>query len=108
TLPRNRRLLECEALEDRLVLSSNSDYVHNLYIDILNRLPDSSGSSFWTSQLDQNILSRTAVALDIWESDEHRGIEIDNYYTTFLHRNADSGGFDAWLNVFHQGAGELL
>jgi SOS response regulatory protein OraA/RecX len=51
--------------------------------------------------------SRQEVARDIWQSAEHRGIEVDQIYQTYLHRNADPVGRAAWVNAFLAGATEV-
>jgi uncharacterized delta-60 repeat protein len=73
-------------------------YVAGLYRDVLERLPDAPGLSFWVSQLTAGV-PRTQVALAFWRSPEHRGQQVDLFYRTFLKRAADPAGRDFWLNV---------
>jgi hypothetical protein len=51
-------------------------------------------------------ISRTRVGGVFWTSAEHRGIEVDQYYQTFLHRNSDAGR-SSWVNLFLSGATEV-
>jgi hypothetical protein len=104
--PHNRRVpLECEALEERLVLDNNS-YVQNLYLDVLHRSGDTAGINFWVGRLNNNT-SRFQLAQFFWTSTEHRGVEVDFYYTHFLHRNADGGGRALWIQKLQSGQGEF-
>jgi hypothetical protein len=47
-----------------------------------------------------------AVATDIWESAEHRGIQVDGYYNLFLNRLPDAAGRQFWINQMLAGANE--
>jgi hypothetical protein len=46
------------------------------------------------------------VAQGIWDSTEHRGLQVDSYYSTYLHRTADPSGHQFWVNNLIGGAGE--
>jgi hypothetical protein len=96
-----RTVLQCEQLEDRLVLNANS-FVTSLYTNLLNRSPDSSGLAFWVQQI-QNGMANHDVAKQFWDSPEHRGIQVDSFYQTFLHRSADAGGRAHWINELLSG-----
>lgn len=76
----------------------NTAEVHGLYQSILGRDADSGGLAYWTSQLASGV-SAQAVAQWLWNSSEHRGQEIDEYYLTFLHRPSDATGRATWLAV---------
>jgi hypothetical protein len=97
---------------------ADTAFVRGLYHAILGRdangqISDGSGHTiseirYQVSQL-QAGLSRTALAEQIVNSVEHRGLEVNSYYRTFLHRDlaaqADpSAGY--WLNQLLSGAGE--
>ncbi len=102
TTSSRRAVLNCEALEERLALSSQS-FVDGLYHSLLGRsaLTDPN-SSVWVSALN-NGASRESVARGIWQSVEHRGIEVDSFYRTFLYRAADPNGRAFWVNQFLSG-----
>jgi hypothetical protein len=46
------------------------------------------------------------VARGFWESAEHRGIQVDLLYETYLHRSADAAGRQAWVDYLMSGRGE--
>jgi hypothetical protein len=77
-------------------------FVHRLYRDMLDRNPDQAGFSTWVQQLLAGG-SREQVVRGMWESAEHRGLQVDGFYATFLHRAADLGGRAAWVNALLHG-----
>ncbi len=86
-------------------LVSNIEYVNILYHQVLGRVADVDGLNAWVFQLDAGV-SRTQVADEIWRSPEHRGLQVDQFYLTFLHRTADPAGRAGWVNFFLSGASE--
>jgi hypothetical protein len=80
-------------------------FVRALYRDVLNRAPDAAGLQGWVDRL-QAGASRLDVATGIWDSAEHRGLEVDRLYTTFLHRAADPDGRAVWANALASGMSE--
>jgi hypothetical protein len=100
-----KTVLQCEELENRLALNAAS-FVTGLYENLLNRLPDANGLSFWVSQINNGMIN-FQVAQDIWRSAEHRGLEVDFYYTHFLRRNADPIGRAFWVSEMLNGVSEL-
>jgi hypothetical protein len=80
-------------------------FVRALYRDLLGRAAEPAGLKAWASMLLQGV-SRTDVAAGIWNSAEHRGIEVDDYYAQFLHRKADPAGRQAWINAMLAGMSE--
>jgi subtilisin family serine protease len=87
--------------------SSNPDiaFVCQLYHDLLGRAPDPAELDDWTTLLADG-LSREQAAQAVWGSAEHRGREVDQYFTTYLHRGADSAGRAQWVAAFLTGADE--
>src|SRR5262249_3410157 len=59
----------------------------------------------WTSLLEAGA-ARETIAAGIWNSPEHRGIEVDGFYQTYLHRAADPAGRLAWINAMLAGMSE--
>src|SRR5262249_3108177 len=80
-------------------------FVRALYRDVLDRAADAAGLQWWVGRL-QSGGSRAAVATGIWNSPEHRGIEVDGFYQTYLHRAADPAGRLWWVNAMGAGLGE--
>lgn len=82
-----------------------SNFVRGLYVDVLNRLPEASGFADWLDRLSTGV-SRFDVAEGIWNSAEHRGIQVDGYYQQFFNRTADSQGRQFWINRMLAGEDE--
>jgi hypothetical protein len=80
-------------------------YVLDLYRTVLGRAADVDGMACWVQRL-QSGASRQLVAQGIWESAEHRGLEVDQDYATYLHRAADAGGRAFWLQQLQSGKTE--
>jgi hypothetical protein len=85
--------------------SPASRYVQQLYHDLLGREAEPGGLLAWTSLLEAGA-SRETIAAGIWNSPEHRGIEVDGFYQTYLHRAADPAGRLAWINAMMAGMSE--
>jgi hypothetical protein len=80
-------------------------YVRALYRDLLDREADPSGLLSWVTLIESGS-SRAVVATDIWNSPEHRGIEVDGFYQTYLHRAADPAGRLGWIDAMLVGMSE--
>ncbi len=80
-------------------------FVIALYQEVLERLPDAPGQSFWVSQLSAGA-SRGQVASAFWVSPERRGMLVDQFYATFLRRPADAAGRDGWISFLLAGGRE--
>ena len=104
TLRIGKTLPRLEELEYRLVLD-NTSFVTNLYHDILQR-PQDTKSEFWNLKLIDGT-SRQAVATAFWESDEHRTLEVTQFYQTYLQRLPDPAGGTALKNMLENGSTEL-
>jgi len=46
--------------------------------------------------------------MDFWLSSEHRGLEVDRFYSNILGRTADVGGRDHWVKQLEAGMPEVL
>jgi protocatechuate 3,4-dioxygenase beta subunit len=87
-------------------LVAEATYVNGLYHTLLGRGADSTGLTNWVIAL-QNGVSRQEVATAIWDSAEHRGIEVDQFYAAFLHRSESPAERAAWVNLMLGGESEL-
>src|SRR5262249_36858692 len=85
---------------------ADTAYLTALYRDVLGRSPDDGGLAAWRVALNTGV-SRFDVARRFWESPEHRGQQVDQYFATFLSRAADAGGRAFWINSFLGGASEF-
>jgi hypothetical protein len=84
---------------------ANAFFVDALYRNLLGRPSDAGGLVNFVLALASGT-SRLQVAQIIWQSAEHRGIEVDHLYQTFLHRSADPAGRAAFVQEMVNGASE--
>lgn len=92
-------------LTQTIASSMNEAFVTALYRDVLGRLPDPGGFSFWVQQL-QAGASRATVALAFEISLEYRTLEVDQFYRALLHRAADAAGEALWVSALVNGRSE--
>lgn len=78
---------------------SNTAFVDALFHDLLGRAADATSLSYYQSQLSGGA-SRDHVAQAMWNSPEHRAIEIEQFYHTYLNRASDPQGKAYFLNAF--------
>ena len=57
--------------------NATSNFVDNLYLNILGRLPDESGKNYWVNQINSGKETRSLVLLGFSESIENKGIFSD-------------------------------
>ena len=85
-------------------------WVTKLYLNLLNRLPDSNGIAYWTNYIQSH--SKQSVVLGFVTSDEYRlnllqGTPGDptrpGWYEQFLHRPIDSSGAQYWVRQMDSG-----
>ncbi len=92
--------LGVETLEARLVPDAAS-YVNGLYLQVLHRSPTAAEVTAGV-QLDQTS-SATQLVASIWLSPEHRGLQVDSYYQSFLDRTETPAERQHWVNRFTNG-----
>src|SRR5262249_32430043 len=80
-------------------------YVDGLYQTLLNRPSDAASLILWVQQLRAG-LPREVLVNALWNSPEHRGLEVDNLFQTFLHRAPGAGERGAFINAMLAGADE--
>jgi len=76
----------------------NASYLSALYSDLLGRAIDPSGAAFFSEELARGT-SRPQVVQQILGSGEFYLRTLDGFYATLLHRPADPGGRQFWLNL---------
>jgi hypothetical protein len=86
-------------------LMAQADFVSALYQDVLGRPVDAAGVNYWVVLL-QAGFTRAQVAAGIWESPEHRGVQVDALYRALLHRPADTLGVAYWGGLLLAGQSE--
>jgi hypothetical protein len=84
-----------------LGISANGAYVENLYEALLDRTADP-GAAGWVTALANGASAATVVA-GIEGSTEYRTDEVQGLYVTYLHRAADPGGLQHFVNVLNSG-----
>jgi hypothetical protein len=94
---------------------ADTAYVRGLYFTLLGRdanlqlrRPDGTTISevqYWLDQLHGGS-TRQQVAQGIAASDEHRGLEVDSYYRTFLRRGETAAEREYWVGKFAAGDDE--
>ncbi len=78
-------------------------YVGALYLDLLGRPVDPSGSDTWSTLLSNGRLSRYALALELARSQEYLGSVVTDLYTGVLGRAPDPVGLAGWVAVLRSG-----
>jgi Domain of unknown function (DUF4214) len=81
----------------------NQTFVTQLYLDLLNRQPDSAGLNYFCSFLDQYQMTRAQVVSAVIGSQEYHTDEIERLYVKLLHRNADPAGLASWGAFLNSG-----
>ncbi len=83
-----------------------ANYVTALYQTLLDRMPTAADVVSYGKPLQANWISRQTVAAIIWDSAEHRGLEVRQYYATYLHRSPGPDEVAGWVTAFHNGVSE--
>jgi hypothetical protein len=86
------------------VLLTQATYVDGLYRAILARPADPQGLVGWIMALHSG-MSNAQVVQAIWNSQEHRVMEVANFYQAILNRPADAGAA-GWVNLLMSGVSE--
>jgi RHS repeat-associated protein len=81
-------------------------YVTALYHAMLSRAPSPAEVAPWVQFLDSGG-TELRVAQAFWESEEHRGIQIDGYYRTYLNRVESSAERAIWIAAMAGGLTEI-
>ena len=87
-------------------LLADASFIGGLYQNLLGRTVDE-GGLITDVQLLMAGVSRQTLATAIWESPEHRAVEVNHFYLTLLQRPADAGGLAGFVNAMLHGATEV-
>ncbi|MBO4636314.1 MAG: DUF4214 domain-containing protein [Clostridiales bacterium] len=85
------------------------DFATRLYTTCLGRNADEAGMMAWARQLANQRDTGTGVARGFFFSNEFTGQNVDNseyvtrLYRTFMGREPDQAGFDAWVGALNEG-----
>jgi PKD repeat protein len=91
------------------VLSDNTAFVTQQYVDFLDRQPDSAGLNAWTASLNSGSVTRAQLIADFMGSQEFaaKGLFVAQAYLGLLSRDADYKGFRGWLGWLEGGGTQL-
>jgi hypothetical protein len=82
---------------------ADKSWVDAMYMNLLGRLPDQQGESFWVDQLALGV-SRSFVAYGFAASAEREGQHVMGNYLKYLGRAAGQSEIDYWIDQFvHHG-----
>jgi hypothetical protein len=84
---------------------AQATFVDGVYRNLLKRPADAGGLIYWMQAL-QAGATRGQIVHSIWVSPEHRGLQVDHFYTTFLRRPADSAR-TYWVTLLMNGVSEV-
>jgi fibronectin-binding autotransporter adhesin len=79
----------------------STQFVQDLYIDVLGRQGESSGVSGWLTALASGT-SREAVVAAFVQSTEAIDQVVDSFYTAYLHRQPEPVTSDIWVTMLEQ------
>jgi subtilisin family serine protease len=85
--------------------SPQTTFIDHLYSDLLAHAPNAADLNSLLRTLDAGA-GRAQIAQSVWESDAHRGREIDADYVQLLHHHVDSTHLQEWLQVLRNGGTE--
>jgi uncharacterized delta-60 repeat protein len=80
--------------------------VATLNEDVLRRGPSDSEMTHWVQKLDRGE-SRLKVVKSIWNSDEHRRLQVEEWSIQFLGHAADARQQARWVSLLRRGRGEI-
>lgn len=84
-------------------------FIDRIYINILDREPESEGANFWTGELYRYNKTGAEVAYGFLNSPEFINRDTDDYeyvdilYRTFFDRDADDDGMNYWVDQLSSG-----
>jgi hypothetical protein len=83
----------------------NATYIISLYHNLLNRNPDAPSFNACYLAL-QAGMPRGQLAQILWQSQEHRTLEVQQDFVTFYHHTGTASQIAPYVNMFLAGAGE--
>jgi N-acetylneuraminic acid mutarotase len=86
-----------------LVVTPQTTFVENLYLDLLHRQADPAGLASWIGQLNAGV-TRVDIARAFERSPEYATNTVDHLYATLLNRAPDQGGLNYFVALLEQGA----
>lgn len=86
------------------IMSHRAAIVEKIYEQVLHRAPDDAGWNYWIKQT-AITGSYYGMAQAIFNSDEYLNDAIEQYYTEFFSRAADTQGLAYWRQVWRSAGG---
>ena len=80
------------------------NYIRAVFLETLDRQPDSGELTFYSSQFDSSVLDNYGIALSVLNSTAYRTRLITSFYQTYLLRAPDTAGLNYFLNLKAVGA----
>lgn len=89
--------LTVEQLESRL--TPDTGFIRGLYADVLHRTASDQEVNGWERGMQSGDSTRD-VAEQFWRSDEHRALEVNQFFQTFLNRAPSAAEQRFWIEEF--------
>lgn len=86
--------------------NASTAFVRGLYHNVLARDAGASELSMWGNLLLNGTQSRSQVTVGIWNSAEHRTLQVNGYYRLYLGRTPGSGELGSWVRAMQNGLRE--
>jgi len=97
--------LAVEQLESRL--TPDTGFIRGLYTDVLHRTASDQEVNGWEQGMQRGDSTRD-VAEQFWRSDEHRALEVNQYFQTFLNRAPSAAEQRFWIDEFRDSSEEEI
>jgi hypothetical protein len=85
-----------------VVETPNQHFVQQIYAQLLNRAPDTSGMTHFIAELNNGV-SRYAVVQEIQGSGEYHALVVQQLYQEVLGRTPDTDGLNTWTKFLANG-----
>jgi hypothetical protein len=77
--------------------------VHGLYVQILGRVPDANGLTFWVNALTHGVFTSSQIASELLHSAEYDGNEVQSLYRSILGRAPATTEVSFWVGKMQAG-----
>jgi hypothetical protein len=82
------------------------NFVASLYDDVVGRGPTDAEMTHWLQKLDRGA-SRLRVVQTIWNSDEHRRVQVEEWSMQYLRHLPGARHEARWVSLLRRGRGEI-
>src|SRR5581483_8228740 len=84
---------------DRPLTAPTVQFVAGVVETLLHRLPSAADLAYWGKPLEDGV-PRGDVVRALWQSVEHRSVQLGQYYATYLHRTPNFNEWLSWMGSF--------